>query len=127
MAGLNKVQIIGYLAADPEARFTPSGKKVTSFRVGATRTWRDAEGERKEATEWVNIETWGGLAEISGEYLKKGSMVYIEGRLQTDRWEDEGEMRYKTKVVASEMQMLDRKGGESESAAIAEGEEEYPF
>ena len=126
MPGLNKVQLIGNLGADPEARFTPSGKKVTTFRMAVTRRWRDAEGEQKEATEWVNIETWSGLAEICAQYLKKGSLTYIEGRLQTDRYEVEGETRYRTKVVASQMQMLDRKSAEAESQ-VSEGEEEFPF
>ena len=126
MPGLNKVQLIGYLGADPEARFTPGGKKVTTFNMAVTRSWRDAEGEKKEATEWVKIETWSGLAEICAQYLKKGSLTYIEGRLQTDRYEVEGETRYRTKVVASQMQMLDRKSAEAESQ-VSEGEEEFPF
>jgi len=126
MPGLNKVQLIGYLGADPEARFTPGGKKVTTFNMAVTRGWRDAEGEKKEATEWVKIETWGGLAEICAQYLKKGSLTYIEGRLQTDRYEVEGETRYRTKVVASQMQMLDRKSAEAEPQ-VSEGEEEFPF
>ena len=74
MAGLNKVQLIGYLAADPEERFTPSGTKVTKFRLGATRRWKNSEGEKQEATQWVNIEAWGGLAEVISQYLKKGSI-----------------------------------------------------
>ena len=126
MPGLNKVQLIGNLGADPEARFTPSGKKVTSFRMAVNRRWRDAEGEQKEATEWINIETWGELAEISEEYLKKGSLVYIEGRLQTDRYEVEGETRYFTKVVARDMQMLGGKPDEGASDSAFD-EEEIPF
>ena len=126
MPGLNKVQLIGNLGADPEARFTPSGKKVTSFRMAVNRRWRDAEGEQKEATEWIDIETWGGLAQICEKYLGKGSLVYIEGRLQTDRYEVEGEPRRRTKVVASNMQMLDRKPEEGEPEAPAEGED-IPF
>lgn len=124
MPALNKVQLIGNLAADPETRFTPSGNKTTKFRVGVNRRWRDAEGETKEATEWVNIETWGGLAETCETYLKKGSLVYIEGRLQTDRYEVEGETRYYTKVVASNMQMLDRRQSEPEAPS---DEEDIPF
>jgi single-strand DNA-binding protein len=127
MPGLNKVQLIGYLGADPEARFTPGGKKVTTFNMAVTRSWRDAEGEKKEATEWVKIETWSGLAEICAQYLKKGSLTYVEGRLQTDKWEVEGEPRSRTKVVASEMQMLDRKQEAGESHVVSEEGEEYPF
>lgn len=123
MPALNKVQLIGYLAADPETRFTPSGNKTTKFRVGVTRRWRDAEGEQKESTEWVNIETWGGLAEVCETYLKKGSLVYIEGRLQTDRYEVEGETRFYTKVVASNVQMLDRRQGEPETGGSSDEEE----
>jgi single-strand DNA-binding protein len=126
MPGLNKVQLIGNLGADPEARFTPGGKKVTTFNMAVTRRWRDAEGEQKKATEWVKIDTWGGLAEISAKYLKKGSLVYVEGRLQTDKWEVEGEPRSRTKVVASQIEMLDRKSAEAESQ-VSEGEEEFPF
>ena len=127
MPALNKVQLIGNLGADPETRFTPSGKQVTMFSIAINRKWRDAEGEQKSATEWVNIETWGGLAEICGNYLKKGSLVYIEGRLQTDRYEVEGEKRRKTKVVAREMQMLDRKPSEGEPEATTTEEDEMPF
>jgi len=126
MPALNKVQLIGNLGADPEARFTPTGKKVTTFSIAINRQWRDAEGEQRKATEWVNIETWGNLAEICANYLKKGSLVYIEGRLQTDRYEVEGEKRYRTKVVASEMQMLDRKPEEGEPETYSD-EDESPF
>ena len=126
MPALNKVQLIGNLGAEPEARFTPTGKKVTTFSIAINRQWRDAEGEQRKATEWVNIETWGNLAEICANYLKKGSLVYIEGRLQTDRYEVEGEKRYRTKVVASEMQMLDRKPEEGEPETYSD-EEESPF
>ena len=127
MPGLNKVQLIGNLGADPETRFTTSGKKVTNFRMAVTRRWRDSEGEQKVATEWVNIDTWGGLADISAKYLKKGSLVYVEGRLQTDKWEVEGEPRSRTKVVASQIEMLDRKSGDGGSEESAEGGEETPF
>jgi single-strand DNA-binding protein len=126
MASLNKVQLIGNLGIDPETRFTPGGSKVTKFRMAVTRRWRDSEGGQKEATEWVNIEAWGGLAETCEKYLKKGSLVYIEGRLQTDRYEVEGETRYFTKVVARDMQML---GGKPDEGApdSAFDEEEIPF
>ena len=126
MPALNKVQLIGNLGADPETRFTPGGNKTTKFRMAVTRRWRDPEGEQKQATEWINIETWGGLAERCETYLKKGSLVYIEGRLQTDRYEVEGETRYYTKVVASQMQMLDRKPEEGEPDST-DDESEVPF
>ena len=86
--GLNKVLIIGSLGADPEMRYTPGGKPVTSYSVAVNRGWRTSEGERKEATEWFNVVAWGNLAEICNQYLHKGSQVYVEGRLQTRSWED---------------------------------------
>ena len=108
MPGLNRVQLIGYLGTDPEARYTPSGKQVCSFRIAVNRRWKSG-GESKQATDWFNVESWGRLAEICQEYLSKGSLVYLEGRLQIDRVEQDGDTRYYTKVVASQMQMLDRK------------------
>jgi single-strand DNA-binding protein len=126
MPSLNKVQLIGNLGRDPETRFTPAGQKVCNFSVAVSRHWTGKEGESKEATEWVNIEVWGRLGEICQEYLKKGSLVYLEGRLHTDVYEKEGEKRYSTKVVASQMQMLDRKHGESEPA-LPSDDEEFPF
>jgi len=108
MPGLNRVQLIGYLGKDPETRATPTGKKVASFSVAVTRRWHGSEGESKEATDWFNVEAWGRLGEICQEYLSKGRLVFIEGRLQTDRYEQDGETRYFTKVIAAQMQMLDR-------------------
>jgi single-strand DNA-binding protein len=108
MPGLNRVQLIGRLGKDPETRFTPKGSKVCSFTVAVDRRWK-SEGDSKEATDWFNIEAWGKLGEICQDYLKKGRLVFIEGRLQTDRYETEGETRSFTKVVAQQMQMLDRK------------------
>lgn len=106
--GLNKVMIIGGLGSDPEMRYTPSGKPVTSFSVAVSRGWRTSEGERKEATEWFNVVSWGNLAEICNQHLHKGSQVYIEGRLQTRNWEDATGMRhYRTELVANEMIILD--------------------
>ncbi len=113
MPGLNRVQLIGNLGKDPEMRYTSSGKQVSAFSVAVNRRWKSS-GENKEATDWFNVEAWGRLAEICQQYLKKGSLVFLEGRLQTDRFESEGETRYFTKVVASQMQMLDRKSGEPE-------------
>jgi single-strand DNA-binding protein len=106
--GLNKVMIIGGLGSDPEMRYTPSGKPVTSFSVAVSRGWRTSEGERKEATEWFNVVSWGNLAEICNQHLHKGSQVYIEGRLQTRNWEDAtGTRHYRTELVANEMIILD--------------------
>lgn len=122
MPALNKVMLIGYLGRDPEVRYTPTGKRFTRFPVGVTRTWRDAEGEKQEATDWFLVEAWGRLGEICQDYLSKGRLVYIEGRLRTDRWEgDEGEMHYRTTVVATQMQMLDRRPEEPDEV-IAEEE-----
>lgn len=127
MPSLNRVQLIGRLGKDPETRYTPSGKKVTSFRVAVNRSWRNAEGEQKEATEWINIEAWGRLGEICQNYLSTGRLVFIEGRLQTDQYEQGGEKRYFTKVVAQQMQMLDRKQEEEEPFIETVDEEEFPF
>lgn len=109
MPALNRVQLIGNLGRDPESHFTPSGKKVTHFSLAVNRRWKSGE-EVKEATDWFNVEAWGRLGEICQEYLKKGSLVFIEGRLQTDRYEHEGETRFFTKVIAQQMQILERKG-----------------
>lgn len=112
MASLNKVQIIGHLGADPEVRQTTSGDSVTSIRVACTETWTDkASGQKKESTEWVNVTFYRKLAEIAGKYLKKGSQVYVEGRMKTDKFTDKnGVEKYSTKVEASEMKMLGGKG-----------------
>jgi single-strand DNA-binding protein len=114
MAGLNRVQLIGYLGRDPETRFTPTGSKVCNFSVAVTRRWKSSEGEAREATDWFNVDAWGRLGEVCQEYLSKGRLVFIEGRLQTDRVEQEGETRFYTKVIANQMQMLDRKPEEPE-------------
>ncbi len=106
--GLNKVMIIGRLGRDPEMRYTPSGRPVTSFSVAVTRTWKSSEGERNEETEWFNIVAWGSLAEICKQHLAKGREVYVEGRLQTRSWEDtDGKKHYRTELGAREMIMLD--------------------
>jgi single-strand DNA-binding protein len=125
MPGLNRVQLIGNLGKDPESRFTPTGKKVCHFSLAASRRWKTGEGETREATDWFNVEAWGRLAEICQDYLKKGSLVYIEGRLQTHRYEHEGETRHFTKVIARQMQMLDRRV-EEEPALEAIEEEPVP-
>ena len=109
---LNKVMLIGNLGRDPEVRSTPSGQAVTTFSVATSRKWKNRDGQQQDETEWYNVEAWGRLAEICGQYLQKGSKVYIEGRGKTDTWDDKetGQKRYKFKVVAQEMKMLDSRG-----------------
>ena len=99
MAALNRVQLIGRLGKDPESKFTPTGKKVAHFSVAISNRWKSKEGETKEYTEWVNVEAWGRLGEVCQEYLKKGSLIFLEGRLKTDKYEDKGEVKYFTKIV----------------------------
>ena len=120
MPALNRVQLIGRLGRDPETRFIPTGRKVCTFSLAVNRRWKSKEGETREATDWFNVEAWGRLGEICQDYLNKGSLVYVEGRLQTDRYEQEGETRYFTKVIARHMQMLDRRPEEEEVEAAAE-------
>lgn len=118
MASINKVILIGNLGADPETRYLPSGDAVTNIRIATTDTWKDKNGEKQEHTEWHRIAFFGKLAEIAGEYLKKGAPVYIEGRIRTRKWQDkEGQDRYSTEIVADRMQMLGGRGGGSESMA----------
>jgi single-strand DNA-binding protein len=107
MAGVNKIILIGNLEADPEVRYTPSGTAVANFNMATSEQWTDREGQKQSRKGWHRIDAWRRLGEICGEYLHKGKQVYIEGRLQTDSWEDQdGNKRYSTKVVAREMQML---------------------
>ena len=126
MPALNRVQLIGNLGRDPEARFTPSGKKYAMFTMAVNRTWKSAEGEKQEATDWFLVNAWGKLGEICLQYLKKGRLVFIEGELHADRWEDKesGEPQSRVTVWARNMQILDRKPDEAEIAveeeAIAE-------
>jgi single-strand DNA-binding protein len=122
MPALNRVQLIGRLGKDPEGRFTPTGKKVAVFSMAVSNRWKGQDGATKEATEWVNVEAWNRLAEICQEYLHKGSLVYVEGRLKTDRYEHEGETKYFTKVTALSMQMLDKKQPADEPVAAVEEE-----
>ena len=112
MAGINKVILIGRLGKDPEVRYTPSGVPVANFSLATSEEWKDkSTGEKQERTEWHKVEAWRRLGEICGEYLHKGKQVYIEGRLQTDTWEDrDGNKRYTTKIIAQNMQMLDSTG-----------------
>ncbi|MDN3518771.1 single-stranded DNA-binding protein [Aquisalimonas lutea] len=111
--GVNKVILIGNLGADPEVRYSPSGAAVTNVRLATTDSWRDKQtGEQQERTEWHRVVFFGKLAEIAGEYLRKGSKIYLEGRLQTRKWQgQDGQDRYTTEVVAGDMQMLDGRGG----------------
>ena len=109
MPTLNRIQLIGNLGKDPETRYTPSGKKVCTFSLAVNRRWKSSEGEIKESTDWFNVEAWGRLGEFCQDYLSKGKLVYVEGRLHTDRYEQGGEIRYFTKVIISNMQLLDRK------------------
>jgi len=128
--GLNKVLIIGRLGRDPEMRYTPSGKPVTTFSVGTSRTWNTAEGERRTEIEWFNVVAWSNLAEICKQYLAKDRLVYIEGRLQTRHWDDsEGTKHTTVEIVASEMIMLDERREGNQSHEILEGDdkEEFPF
>jgi single-strand DNA-binding protein len=112
--GINKVILVGNLGADPETRYTPSGTAITSIRIATSESWKDkTTGEQQERTEWHRVKFFGRLAEIAGEYLKKGSQVYVEGKLRTDEYEKDGIKRYSTDVIADEMQMLGSRGGAS--------------
>lgn len=124
MPALNRVQLIGYLGKDPESKFTPTGKKVCHFSVGVTQRWK-AGGEMKESTEWFNIEAWGTLGEIAQANLKKGRLVFVEGRLKTDRVGEGENAKYYTKVVALTMQFLDRKPAEEPVISVEEDAGDY--
>lgn len=118
MSSLNKVMLIGRLGKDPEVRFTASGTAVCSFSLATGEKFKNKAGEWEERTEWHNVQLWARLAEIAGEYLEKGSLVYIEGRLQTRKWQDkEGADRYTTEVVGERMQMLGSKSDRSSGSA----------
>ncbi|GIW55353.1 MAG: single-stranded DNA-binding protein [Nitrospiraceae bacterium] len=116
MASVNKVILIGNLGRDPEVRYLPDGSPVASFSLATNETWRDKSGEKQERTEWHRCQAWGRLAEIAGEYLKKGSQVYVEGSLRTRKWQDKsGQDRYTTEIVVERLQMLGGKRDETES------------
>ena len=142
MAGINKVILIGRLGSDPEVRYTPSGVAVANFSIATSEEWKDKDsGEKKERTEWHRIVAWRKLGEICGEYLSKGRQVYVEGRIQTNAWEDkEGNKRYTTEIVASTVQFLGGQGsadtGRPESPPVPEfpgtpatgaGDDDIPF
>jgi single-strand DNA-binding protein len=112
MASVNKVILVGNLGRDPETRYLPSGDAVTNVSVATSEKWKDKAGETQEHTEWHRVAFFGKLAEIAGEYLKKGSSVYVEGRIRTRKWQDkEGQDKYSTEIVADRMQMLGGRGG----------------
>lgn len=129
MAGINKVILIGRLGRDPEIRYTPGGAAVANFSIATSEEWRDKEtGEKQERTEWHRIVAWRRLGEICGEYLKKGSQVYIEGRIQTRDWEDrDGVKRYTTEIIAQSMQMLDRAGSAGRDMGGSSKEDGFPM
>lgn len=111
MAGINKVILVGNLGADPVVRYTPSGSAVANISLATSETWKDKEGQKQEQTEWHKVVFFNRLGEIAGEYLKKGSKVYVEGKLKTRKWQNkEGQDQYTTEIVADTMQMLDSKG-----------------
>jgi single-strand DNA-binding protein len=119
--GVNKVILIGHLGADPETRAMPSGTTVANIRMATTESFKDKSGEWQERTEWHNVVLFGRMGEVAGEYLRKGSQVYVEGRLRTRKWQDkQGNDRYTTEIVANDMQML---GGRGAGAAGREGAE----
>ena len=124
MASVNKVILVGNLGADPETRFMPNGDAVANVRLATTESWKDkSTGEKREITEWHRVVFYRKLAEIVGQYLKKGSAVYVEGRIRTRKWQDkEGQERYTTEIEANEMQML---GGRSSGGSSSGGEAEY--
>jgi single-strand DNA-binding protein len=128
--GLNKVMIIGRLGRDPEMRYTPSGRPVTTYSIATSRSWNTSEGERRTETEWFNVVAWGSLAEICKQYLTKGQQVYVEGRLQTRHWDDaEGHKHTSTEIVANEMIMLGERREPAELAQEYENgeEDDFPF
>ena len=120
MAGINKVILIGNLGADPEMRYTASGTAVAKFRIATTEKFTDRQGNRQERTEWHRVTAWGKLAENCGQYLAKGKQVYIEGKIRSDTWEQEGVKRYSYEIIADTMQMLGQGRG-------PEREPEAPF
>jgi single-strand DNA-binding protein len=122
MASLNKVLLIGNLGRDPETRYMPDGGAITNISIATTSQWKDKSGEKQESTEWHRVAFFGRLAEIAGEYLKKGSQVYVEGRIRTRKWQDkDGQDKYTTEIIADEMKML----GSRQGMGGGEGSGEY--
>ena len=128
---LNKVLLIGHLGADPESRFTTSGSAVTNFNLATNESWRSAEGDTKEKTEWHRVVLFGKMAETAAEYMKKGQLVFIEGRLQTRSWEDKDKVkRYTTEILCDNFTMLGRKGEGGDSSVSqkdSDQEDDLPF
>ena len=123
MPSVNKVILLGNLGSDPEVRFMPNGEAVCNFSIATTESWKDKAGEKKEKTDWHNIVMYRKLAEIAGEYLKKGRPVYIEGRIQTRKWQTkEGQDRYTTEIIAANMQML---GGKDSASSTRNNDQEF--
>ena len=117
-SGINKVILVGNLGQDPEVKYTAGGAAVTTLSLATSESWKDKDtGSDQEKTEWHRVVLWRRLAEIAGEYLKKGSKVYIEGQLQTRKWEQDGQTRYTTEVVGRDMQFLDSRGSSSDSSS----------
>lgn len=123
---LNKVTLIGRLGKDPEMRSTPGGSTVCKFSIATDEKWTDRNGEKQERTEWHNIEVWGKLAEICGQYLRKGKLVYIEGSIRTDSWDDKesGQKKYMTKIIGQQMKMLDRRNDDESSSSSSRGRDD---
>jgi len=125
--GINKVILVGNLGADPETRYTPGGTAITTIRIATSESWKDKQtGEQQERTEWHRVKFFGRLAEIAGEYLKKGGQVYVEGRLRTEEYEKDGVKRWSTDIVADEMQMLGSRGGMGAEGGASERRERGP-
>jgi len=123
MASVNKAILIGNLGKDPEVRYMPSGEAIANITLATTDTWKDKSGEKQEKTEWHRVSFFGRQAEVVGEYLKKGSQIYVEGRIQTRKWQDkEGQDRYTTEIVADRMQMLGGKSSGGGSFEVVENE-----
>ena len=121
MPSINKVILIGHLGNDPEKRFMPNGTATCRYSIATSETWKDKNGEKQEHTEWHRIVVWGKLADICGKYLSKGRQVYVEGRLQTRSWEDNGQKKYTTEIVASTVQFLGSGNAEASSNNYAAG------
>lgn len=123
MASVNKVILVGNLGADPEVRYLPSGEAVANLRIATTESWKDREGNKQEATEWHRVSFFGKIAEVCGQYLKKGSSVYVEGSIRTRKWQDQsGQDRYTTEIRGDRMQMLGGRGGGGGGVADYDGE-----
>lgn len=110
---LNKVMLIGNLGADPEIRYTPAGDPIATLRLATTRRWKDKNGERKDETEWHRVTLFGALAKVAGDYTKKGSKIYIEGRIKTDKYQKDGQDVYTTGIIGESLQLLDSRNGEN--------------